>query len=318
MPEFEDQAYKFPDELTAEIKAKDGEESPGFEIEIEDDTPVMDRGKEPMPKPLLEELEKDELDAYDDNVKTKLKQMRKVWHDERREKEQALREHNEAVTFAQRILEENKRIKQMLTQGEKEYVSTIQNAAELALKEAKRDYKEAYDAGDTDKIIEAQSAMQAANLRLMQAKNFKMPSLQQEEFEVQPQPQRQAPQVQAPPVDNKAVAWQQRNPWFGPNREMTALALGTHERLQDEGVPIGSDEYYEALDKTIRKRFPEVFGASESRPEQSKTKTSTVVAPAVRTTSSNKVKLKASQVQLAKKLGLTPEQYAQAVLKLGA
>lgn len=318
MPEFEDQAYKFPDELTADIKEKDGEEAPGFEIEIEDDTPVVDRGKEPMPKPLLEELEKDELDAYDDNVKTKLKQMRKVWHDERREKEQALREHNEAVTFAQRILEENKRIKHMLTQGEKEYVSTIQNAAELALKEAKRDYKEAYDAGDTDKIIEAQSAMQAANLRLMQAKNFRMPSLQQENFEVQPQQQRQAPQVQAPTVDNKAVAWQQRNPWFGPNREMTALALGTHERLQDEGVIIGSDEYYEALDKTVRKRFPEVFGVSESKPEQSRTKPSTVVAPAVRTTSSNKVKLKTSQVQLAKKLGLTPEQYAQAVLKLGA
>jgi len=153
MPEFEKQEFKFPDEV---------EDSPenDISIEIEDDTPTEDRGKTPLPRPLVEELEKDELDSYDENVKVKLKQMRKVWHDERREKESALREQQEALTLARRLLDENKRMKGLLSSGEKEYVSTVQNAANMELEMAKKAYKEAYDAGDTDAIIEAQQAMQ--------------------------------------------------------------------------------------------------------------------------------------------------------------
>jgi hypothetical protein len=313
--------YKFPDEQDAqktsdvEIKA----EAP-FEIEIEDDTPPDDRGKTPMPKPLVEELEKDELDQYDDNVKVKLKQMRKVWHDERREKEAALREQQEAIVLAQRLLEENKRIKQILTTGEKEYVSTVQNAAEMELAMAKKAYKEAYEAGDSDKLLEAQQAMQVANLKIIQAKNFKLPPLQEEEVPVQPAPVQYQP---IPQPDDKAQAWQERNPWFGKNRGMTAYALGVHEELRDDGVEIGSEDYYRALDRTMRKRFPEAFqtsvvGDDEQKPQGGRARPSTVVAPAVRSTASNKVKLKQSQINLAKKLGLTPQQYVEAQLKLEA
>jgi hypothetical protein len=313
--------YKFPDEQDAqktsdvEIKA----EAP-FEIEIEDDTPPDDRGKTPMPKPLVEELEKDELDQYDDNVKVKLKQMRKVWHDERREKEAALREQQEAIVLAQRLLEENKRIKQILTTGEKEYVSTVQNAAEMELAMAKKAYKEAYEAGDSDKLLEAQQAMQVANLKIIQAKNFKLPPLQEEEVPVQPAPVQYQP---VPQPDDKAQAWQERNPWFGKNRGMTAYALGVHEELRDDGVEIGSEDYYRALDRTMRKRFPEAFqtsvvGDDEQKPQGGRARPSTVVAPAVRSTASNKVKLKQSQINLAKKLGLTPQQYVEAQLKLEA
>jgi hypothetical protein len=313
--------YKFPDEQDAqktsdvEIKA----EAP-FEIEIEDDTPPDDRGKTPMPKPLVEELEKDELDQYDDNVKVKLKQMRKVWHDERREKEAALREQQEAIVLAQRLLEENKRIKQILTTGEKEYVSTVQNAAEMELAMAKKAYKEAYEAGDSDKLLEAQQAMQVANLKIIQAKNFKLPPLQEEEVPVQPAPVQYQP---VPQPDDKAQAWQERNLWFGKNRGMTAYALGVHEELRDDGVEIGSEEYYRALDRTMRKRFPEAFqtsvvGDDEQKPQGGRARPSTVVAPAVRSTASNKVKLKQSQINLAKKLGLTPQQYVEAQLKLEA
>ena len=119
MPLDDDTEFKFPDEVESKGKPSQNAE-PEIEIEIEDDAPAEDRGRQPLPKPLVEELEKDELDQYDDNVKTKLKQMRKVWHDERREKESALREQQEAVTLAQRLLEENKRIKGILTNGEKE------------------------------------------------------------------------------------------------------------------------------------------------------------------------------------------------------
>jgi hypothetical protein len=321
MPLDDDVEFKFPDEQSSESKGKPQQNSGSeIEIEIEDDAPPEDRGRQPLPKPLVEELEKDELDAYDDNVKTKLKQMRKVWHDERREKESALREQQEAVTLAQRLLEENKRIKGILTNGEKEYVSTIQSNANMELEMAKRAYKEAYEAGDSDKVLEAQQSLQLANIKLMQAKNFRMPSLQEDETPVQQQPVQYQPAPYVPEPDNKAVSWQKRNSWFGQNRSMTAFALGLHEDLRDNGVEVGSEDYYGALDKTMRKRFPEAFGLEEEeqKPQSVRTKSSTVVAPAVRSTAPNKVKLKQSQVNLARKLGLTPEQYVKAQLELEA
>lgn len=317
MPEFDKEEFKFPDE--SQGQSKTGAKEPEFEIEIEDDTPAADKGKTPMPKPLVEELEKDELDKYDDEVKTKLKQMRKVWHDERREKESARREQHEAINVAQRLLEENKRIKNILTNGEKEYIATVQNAANMELEMAKRAYREAYDSGDTDQMIEAQQVLQNINYKLMQIKNFKLPPLQEEQFEVQP---RQEQQQSVPKPDNKAENWQTRNKWFGQNKGMTAYALGVHEDLKDSGVTVGSDEYYSELDKTIRRRFPEVFqkksNESTAKTESAKPKPSTVVAPVARSTSPNKVKLKQSQLNTIKKLGITPEQYVREFLKVEA
>ena len=317
MPLDDDTEFKFPDEVESKGKPLQNAE-PEIEIEIEDDTPVEDRGRQPLPKPLVEELEKDELDQYDDNVKTKLKQMRKVWHDERREKESAIREQHEAVGLAQRLLEENKRIKGILTNGEKEYVSTIQSNADMELKIAQRAYKEAYEAGDSDKMMEANQALQIANLKAIQVKNFRMPSLQEEEFQVQQQQVQYQPAPNIPEPDNKAVSWQKRNSWFGQDRSMTAFALGLHEDLRDNGVEVGSDEYYRELDNTMRKRFSEKFEDQEDNRQQTRTRPGNVVAPAVRSTAPHKVKLKQSQVNLARKLGLTPEQYVKAQLELEA
>lgn len=313
MPKFDQEEFKFPDEV--EDVAEDSG-SDNVEIEVEDDTPEEDRGKTPLPKPLVEELDKDELEAYDGKTKERLKQMRKVWHDERREKEAAQREQQEAINVARRLLEENKRMRGMISSGGQDYVNTMQHAATLELEAAKRSYKEAYEAGDADRVVAAQEAMQMASLKLVQAKNYKLPSLQEEESEVQlPQPQEKQP-VARP--DDKALAWQERNEWFGDDDEMTAAALGLHAKLQRNGVVVGSDEYYATLDKTMRKRFPEYFGAevSDEQTKPERTKRPTVVAPAARSTSPNKIRLKASQVQLAKKLGLTNEQYAREVLKL--
>ena len=317
MPLDDDTEFKFPDEVESKGKPSQNAE-PEIEIEIEDDAPAEDRGRQPLPKPLVEELEKDELDQYDDNVKTKLKQMRKVWHDERREKESALREQHEAVGLAQRLLEENKRIKGILTNGEKEYVSTIQSNSDMELKIAQRAYKEAYEAGDSDKMMEANQALQMANLKAIQVKNFRMPSLQEEEFQVQQQQVQYQPAPNIPEPDNKAVSWQKRNSWFGQDRSMTAFALGLHEDLRDSGVEVGSDEYYRELDNTMRKRFSEKFESQEDNRQQTRTRPGNVVAPAVRSTAPHKVKLKQSQVNLARKLGLTPEQYVKAQLELEA
>ena len=308
--------YKFPDEVDTNVDIT-VEEDGDIEIEIEDDTPEDDRGRTPVSQDVVRQLEveTDELDKYSKDAKDKLIKMKRVWHDERRAKEEAYREQQEAINMARKLMDENKRMSTMIQNGSQEYAKTIQNAAQMELKMAQRAYKDARDMGDTDAEMEAQQAMQAANLRVMQANNFRMPSLQEEKYEVQtPQEQVQ----QAPRPDNRAMEWQERNSWFGQDEEMTAAALGLHEKLKRQGVPVGSDEYYTTLDRTIRRRFSENFNEPERAESESvaRTKPSTVVAPATRSTSSKKIKLRQSQIAISKKLGLTPEQYALELRKL--
>ena len=243
--------------------------------------------------------------------------MKKVWHDERRAKEQAGREREEAIRFAQQVAQENKKLKTSLSTGEVDYIRTVHGAVEQQLALAQRDYREAYNSGDTDKIIEAQTRMNDAQLRLSQVQNYTpqyQKALQEEQNEVYIQ-QNQQPQVARP--DNKALSWQAKNDWFGKDEEMTSLALGLHEKLVRNGIDPLSDEYYRRIDSTMQKRFPENFGDAtldEDIPAQRKP--STVVAPATRSTAPKKVRLTKTQVALAKKFGLTPEQYARETLKL--
>lgn len=294
------------------------EEKFDVEIEVVDDTPEYDQKRDPMPKEIVEKLDKDELEDYDDTVKEKLKQMKKVWHDERRAKEAVLREQEETIAYAKRIAEENKKMRQMISSGEKEYVETIQSSAAMQLEMAKKGYKEAYESGDVDQMMEAQQKLQEANLRLMRANSFKPTALQEEKFEVQTQPE----QVQSvPKPDERATDWQKQNRWFGSNKVMTAMALGLHEELKDSGVSIGSDEYYETLNKTMRRRFPEQFEETQeeevSKAPPARSKPRSMVAPAVRTSSPQRVRLTQTQMGLSRKLGLTPEQYAIELKKLG-
>ena len=310
--------YKFPDELDENQKAElDQDDS--IEIEIEDDTPEEDRNKQPLPKEIVEKLDKDELSQYDEEVKQKLLQMKKAWHDERREKERALREQEEAVAYARRLMEENKKVRGVLQQGEKEFVENLKKSAEINLELATREYKEAYESGDAEAIAKATAKLSQATTKVESAEKFKLPALQEPEIPatINTEP---AQAVNRP--DQRALAWQKRNEWFGADEEMTASALGLHEKLRRNGVVVGSDEYYATLDKTMRKRFPEYFGEESSTQEdrtevqQPAKRPPTVVAPAVRSTASNKVKLTQRQVALAKKLGLTPEQYALEMKRL--
>ena len=311
--------YKFPDEI-GETKASAQEDEDEFTVEIEDDTPEEDRGKEPLPKDIVNSLEAPEDGGeYPDDVIVKFKQYKKAWHDERREKEKAFREQEEALRIAQSILEENKRLKATLSSGEQEYIATVKAAAETEVEVAKRNYREAYDSGDAEKLVDAQQALMDASLKLDRTKNFK-PTLQEEETEVQ-LPQRSQADNKTQPVDPKFTDWQRRNSnWFQKDEEMTDAAMGLHKKLYREYGPeyIGTDDYYERIDKTIRKRFPEAFpdsGDSEP-PKAQKSRPSTVVASAKRSTAPKQVKLTATQAALAKKFKLTPEQYAREVLKL--
>jgi hypothetical protein len=307
--------FEFPDEKEAQAKPQVEDD---FEIEIEDDTPEVDRGRQPLPKNVVEELEKDELEEYSDNVKTKLKQLKKVWNDERREKEQALREQQEAIEFAKRIMEENKSLKGRISRGEQTFVDTYKTAAEMELDAAKRAYKDAYDMGDPEKLVEAQQQLNDAQYKLRRASEY-VPALQQEETVVQ-----REPEVPASRPDPKMMAWQERNQWFGKDPEMTSLALGLHQKLVSEygqAYP-STDEYWQKVDHTMRRRFPEAFSDSQeetpSTNRQRTEKAATVVAPATRTTASKKVKLKQSTVNTIKKLGITPEAYIREMQKLEA
>lgn len=312
--------YKFPDEVdddTTSVAVQ--QEDDELQIEIEDDTPASDRGHKPMPKEVVQQIEADELEEYSEKAKERLKQLKKVYHDERREKEAALREQQEAIRIAQQILEENKKLRATMVTGEKEYISTMQYAAETDLEMAKRKYREAYDSGDSDQIANAQQGLTEATLRMDKAKNFR-PTIQTEENDVK-LPQIQEQPKQAP--DGKFVDFSERNSaWFRKDPEMTQAAYGLHEKLaQQYGQQyIGTDDYYQRIENTIRKRFPEAFpnsaddeDSAESKPQR---KATTVVASAKRSTAPKQIKLTASQLALSKKLKLTPEQYAREVLKL--
>lgn len=317
---------KIPDEKEVDLSPKEAEPKnevkveakvDDLDLEIEDDTPPQDRDRDPLPKEVVDELEKDNLEDYSERVKQRLAQMKKVWHDERRAKEAADREREEAIKYAKQIADENKKLKTTLSSGEEEYIKAVSNSLEYQLAIAKRDYREAYDSGDTDKIIEAQSKMNDAQMRLSQIQQYKPQyknTLQEAEKDVYIQENR----PQAPKPDSRALNWQAKNEWFGKDEEMTSLALGVHEKLVRSGIDPTSDEYYRRIDSTMQKRFPEYFGDAtldEETPAQ-RTKPSNVVAPATRSTAPKKVRLTKTQVALAKKFGLTPEQYARETLKL--
>jgi hypothetical protein len=290
---------------------------PEVELEIVDDTPEKDRDRKNLSPELVAEIEDDDLSDYSKKVKTRLSQLKKVWHDERRAKESADRERAEAVKYASSMHEENKRLKANLNNGEQAYMESVKQAVGGEMDAAKRDYREAYDSGDADKLIDAQQRMNSAQYKLTQAQNY-VPqyekALQAEENSVNvklTQPQSAGP-------DHKALVWREKNDWFGQDEEMTSLALGLHEKLVRSGMDPTSKEYYTRIDETMRKRFPENFGddsLDEDSPTQRK-KPSNVVASATRSTAPKKVHLSASQLSLARKLGITPEAYARETLTL--
>ena len=312
---YEDEEYTFPDE-TPEVEVVDE----GFEIEIEDDTPAADKGKTPLPKVVVDELEEaDDSDEYTGKVQTKFKQYKKAWHDERRAKEEAVREQEEALNIAQRVLDENKRLKTLLESGEKELISTYQSSAEMEVEKAKRNYKEAYDYGNTDAIIEAQAELMKATNKLDKANNFR-PTVQNVDDNVQMLPKKQP---QAAQLDPKVAEWVAENPWYvDPTKKaMSRFAVGIHEDLLETYGDkfVGTDEYFKHINREVSRRFPEEFESSNDESKTQRTpKLSTVVASAKRSTSSKKITLTTTQVALAKKFGLTPEQYARELTKLEA
>jgi hypothetical protein len=308
--------FKFPDELDDDKTPQVEVETPDndTEIEIVDTTPERDRGRKPLDRD-VEDPTEDELKQYSDGVQKRIAELTHARHDERRKAEAAAREREEFERAARALLEENQRLKQYVHSGEQEYIKVSSTAAEMELQAAKKQYKEAYESGDSEALLAAQEALTDAKFKLQQAKNFRPTPLQKGEDAVQMQPQIPVRQT----VDEDTLRWQARNQWFShPDHEdMTAFALGVHKKLVNSGVNPRSKEYYEQIDARMKSTFPDFFGV-EDRPKYGEVsrKPSTVVAPATRSTSARKIQLTQDQVNVARRLGITPQQYAVELAKL--
>jgi hypothetical protein len=308
--------YEFPDEIEEKqaAQAEKPASSDDFEVEIVDDTPAQDRGRKPLDREVADPSD-DEMDNYTEGVKKRIKELTHARHDERRAKENLLREKQELERIAQHMMEENKKLKHYVNNGSEHYAASVKHIAENALDDAKRQYKAAYESGDSDALVAAQEAMTEAKMRAEAAKNFRHTPLQVEADEVQiPYASPQTPQV-----DDKTLRWQARNQWFGAqgHEEMTSFSLGLHQKLVNSGVDPRSEEYFERIDSRMKSTFPEFFG-NDDRPKSGdgSKKPSTVVAPAARSSGAKKIQLSPRQIALATKYGLTPQQYAAEVLKL--
>ena len=308
---FEKVEFEFPEDNTEEKKQVDVEtpavEEPEaaaeVEIEVVDDTPPEDRNRKPAKPP--DEVTDDELEDYSERARKRIKHLSRGYHDERRKAEAALREKEEAVKYAQKIYEDNQKLKESYEKQQAVLIEQAKARAAIELNQAERAYKTAYESGDSDQVVAATKKLTEATTRLEKISSWKPPSLQQTETAVKPEPI--AP---APKVDPKAAAWQKQNPWFGSDEEMTSLALGLHQKLVKEGVDPQSDEYYDRINGRMRQLFPNSF--EEEAPVE-KPKRSTVVAPATRSVAPKKIVITESAARLAKRLGLTPEQYARQV-----
>jgi len=274
-----------------------------FEVEVVDDTPKADRGRKASEPPT--DVTDEELEDYSDKVRKRIQHFSKGYHDERRAKEEALRERQELERVTQQLMEENKKLKGNVNKNQTALLEQAKKNAAIETEGAKRAYKEAYESGDSDAVLEAQEKLTNAKIKSDRLANFKLPALQETETPVQTQVEQTAPAVQ---VDERAANWQKNNSWFGSDDEMTSLALGLHNKLVKQGVSPQSDEYYETIDSRMRQVFPDNFEDAEP-----KRKKAQVVAPATRSTAPKKVTLTRTQVQIAKRLGLTPEQYAKQV-----
>ena len=294
-----------------EPEAKDTDE---IDIEIVDDTPEQDRNRPKLKK--NPEPTEEELDSYSEGVKKRINDLRYGYHDERRAKEAAIREKEELAVFAQKLLREKLELEQRYAQGEEFAVGQIKEKATLSLESAKKQYKDAFEAGDVEGMASAQEKMMEAALERKKYEDWRPQQLQTaENYEtIQPTKQVDEPKLK---VDPRAAAWAEDNKWFGEDDEMTAFAYGVHDKLVKAGIDprIEPDLYYNKIDARIREVFPHKFEAQQ-KPKQ---KSASIVAPVSRSTNTaRKVVLTASQQRVAKRLGLSPQQYAQELAKLEA
>jgi hypothetical protein len=292
------------------------DDHPDIEVSVVDDTPEEDRNRPPHGE-VTGDLDED-IPGMSERVKSRMDTLRYEFHNQRREKEAALKENSEAVRYAQNVQTENKALKDELSNNRRLLYDQVSAKNDVELDAAKARFKEAYETGDADAVADAQSEVSRLHVERSHY-NVAALDVHNEQLVSQELPVSGQSQHVAPP-DPKAVAWLQKNPWFQrPGYEqLTGFAIGVHEQLVRKGYdPRVHDEYYQTVDKELRDKFPEYFEKAPSSGSGAPTSRKTpVVAPAGRGGKKpSKVELSSSQVRLASKLGITPEQYAAQVVK---
>jgi len=299
----------------------------GLEVEIVDDTPEEDR----RPKKVEDsssDVDDDTLDKeiadYSDRAGKRIAKIKYEYHEERREKEAAKRESHEAVKRLQTVMSENQRLQAMVEQGGEVLNKQAHNNALWAKQNAQEAFKKAYEEGNAEEMTKAQELLSKATLAEQQSTNMAANVQQQI---AQNLPQREIQEAQPDP---DMQAWAQKNPWFmgsePVHKEMTSYAMYVDQSLQAKGIDPASksNEYYQEVDKAMQNQFPTFFGVQSSKEvevsqeETPKRQPSTVVASATRDSGNKKpsqIRLTQTQVKLARQLGISPEQYANQLLK---
>ena len=295
------------------------EEDEGFEVEIEDTSEDEAPAKEEPVKAekvgkAETESSDEDVDKYSDRVQKRIDQLKYEYHEERRAKEAAAQLQEEAVRYAQQVKEENDKLRKSLQTNEEVLLTQAQTRVGAQLEQAKVKYKAAYESGDPDALLEAQEQLTKLQNEQFRFENYKPAPAPEPAPAPQAQAQQPAPQVQKPP--QRALDWAESNKWFGSDKRMTGFAYGVHEELIQNGVDGNSEEYYNQIDAAMRQAFPDKFEVVAEEPAPQQQKTGNVVAPTSRTSKKpRKVKLSPSAAALAKRLGLTAEQYAAQLMK---
>jgi hypothetical protein len=286
-----------------------------FEVEIEDDTPDKDKGRSRRAADAEADIPEDEeLEKHSESVQKRIKKLKFEFHEERRRKEEAEREREAAVEYAGAQRKEAERLRKNLSEGEGVLVNEAKARVASELNSAKRAYKEAYEAGDSDAVLEAQMALSKLQLEADRVENWKPAKQAVQDQSVAPTPPA-APKVPKP--DRKAQEWAMENDWFEKDASMRRYAILVHEELLESGVDSTSDVYYDKINEAVRSRYPDRFADVEPEVRQPQRKAGSVVAPGGRTTaaSRNKVVITSSEAAIAKRLGLSVKEYAAQKLK---
>ena len=290
------------------------QEDEDIDIEVVDDTPKPDRGRRASDPP--EAVTDEELADYSEKVKNRIKHFSKGYHDERRAKELALREQQELERYTQQLIAENRDLKGTVGKNQTALLGQAKQSVASELEQAKKSYKDAYESGDSEAVLNAQEALTNAKIKADRLEAIRIPALQDEDTAVDTASNTET--IAPAPVDERAAQWAKSNTWFGTDDEMTSFALGLHNKLVKSGVDPQSDDYYDALNARMREVFPNDFDYVSEDIKHSDSKRTTkrqanVVAPATRSTAPKKVTLTQTQVNLAKRLGVPLKDYAAQV-----
>jgi len=304
--------------MSAENQEVDLDTTDEIEVEIQDDTPEEDRGRPRKAEsesesdtPAVEEDDDDaDLGKHSESVQKRIKKLKFEYHEERRRKEAADREREAAVQYAQQIKGENDRLRKNLNEGESVLITQAKARIASELVGAKAAYKAAYEAGDADAVLDAQEKLMKLQNESSRVDNWTPPKQQ-----AQAAPVPKAAQIPEP--DPRAKAWVEKNSWFNEDRGMQRFAMLVHEELVENGIDSGSNIYYNKIDAAIRQRYPDRFDDAPIEVKQPQRQTGSVVAPGGRNTpvSRNKVVITSSEAAIAKRLGLSIQQYAAQKLK---